>query len=397
MHQIPGEEVLTQQEEVKYFVQSVTSHLPASKERLEVYRQAQSTDPTCSAVMSYCTAGWPRKQMLTDNLLPYWKVRGQLSLYDDLLLYRSRIVVPAKLQQTTLYKTHQGHQGIQRCRLRIASSVWWPGVSKAIEHYVQNCPQCLKSHISPKEPLITSTLPNQTWQKVAADLFELNKSQYLLIVDYFSRYPEVFQLNSTTSSSIVKVLKATFAHHGVPSILFTDNGPQFSSQNMKDFASAYSFRHITSSPRYPQSNGFVERTVGTMKRFLQHAHDPYMAILSFRATPLPWCMLSPAELLFGRKINTDLPQTDHCLIPQWTYLERFQKADKVYKDKQQSQYDRRYRTRSLAALLVGSKEWVRSERHRIAGKIVSSAGSPRSYIVSTPSGQLRRNRHHLNI
>ena len=143
------------------------------------------------------------------------------------MLYESWIVVPAKLQQTTLYKTRQEQQGIQRCRLRIASSVWWPGVSKAIEHYVQNCPQCLKSHIPPKEPLIISMLPNRPWKKVAADLFELNKSQYLLIVGYFSRYPEVFQLNSTTSFSIVKVLKVTFARHGVPSILFTDNGPQF--------------------------------------------------------------------------------------------------------------------------------------------------------------------------
>ena len=129
------------------------------------------------------------------------------------------------------------------------------------------------------------------------------------------------------------MLKATFAHHGVPPILFTDNGPKFSSQNLKDFASAYLFRHVTSSPRYPQSNGLVERTVGTMKRLLQHVHDLYMAILSFHAIPLPWCMLSPAELLFGWKINTDLPQTDHYLISQWTYLDRFRKADKVYKDK----------------------------------------------------------------
>ena len=301
--------------------------------------------------------------MLTNNLLPYWKVCGQLSLYDDLLLYGSWIIVQAKLQQTTLYKTHPGHQGIQRCRLRIASSVWWPGVSKASEHYVQNCPQYLKSHIPSKEPLITSALPNQPWHKVAADLFDLNKSHYLLIVNYFSRYPEVFQLNSSTFSSIVKVLKAMFAHHGVPSIVFTDNGPQFNSQNLKDFTSAYSFCHVTSSPRYLQSNGLVERTVGTMKRLLQHAHDPYMAILSFRATTLSWCMLSPAELLFGQKINTNLSQTDHCLIPQWTYLERFQKADKVYKDKQQSQYDRRHSTRSLAAVPIDSKAWVRSRRH----------------------------------
>ena len=79
-----------------------------------------------------------------------------------------------------------------------------------------------------------------------------------------------------------------------------------------------------------------------MKRLLQHAHDPYMAILSFHTTPLPCCMLNPAELLFGWKINTHLPQTDHCLIPQWTYPKSFWKADKAYKDKQQSQYDRRH-------------------------------------------------------
>ena len=191
---------------------------------------------------------WPSKQQLTDNLLPYWKVRGELSLYENLLLYGSRIVVPTNLRNETLHKIHQGHQGIQRCRLRIASSVWWPGVSKAIESYVKNCPQCLKSYTPPKEPLLSSPLPNRPWQKVAVDLFELNKSHYLLVVDYFSRFPEFFQLSSTTSPSIVRVLKATFARHGVPSILFTDNEPQFSSQDLKEFASAYSFRHITSSP-----------------------------------------------------------------------------------------------------------------------------------------------------
>ena len=134
-----------------------------------------------------------------------------------------------------------------------------------------------------------------------------------------------------------------------------------------------------------------------MKRLLQHASDPYMALLSFRATPLPCCMLSPAELLFGRKINTDLPQTDHCLTPQWTYLDKFRKADKEYKDKQQSQYNHRHRVRPLSVLPAGSQVWVKSGRNQIAGKIVSSAGAPRLYIVSTPSGWVRRNRHHLNI
>ena len=182
VHQIPDAATLTQQEDVEYFIESVATHLPASKDRLEVYREAQLADPTCTAVRNYCTTGWPRQQTLTNNLLPYWKVRGEISLYENLLLYGSRIVVPAKLQKETLYKIHQGHQGIQKCRLRISSSVWWPGVSKAMESYIKNCPECLKSYIPPKEPLLSSPLPSRPWQKVAADLFELNKSHYLLFL-----------------------------------------------------------------------------------------------------------------------------------------------------------------------------------------------------------------------
>ena len=151
VHHIPDTTDLIQQEEVEHFIQTVPTHLPASKEHLEVYCQAQLTDPTCTAVRNYCIIGWPSKQQLTDNLLPYWKVRGELSLNDNLLLYGSQIAVPTNLQNETLHKIHQGHQGIQRCRLRIASSsVWWPGVSKAIESYVKNCPQCLNHTLLPK-------------------------------------------------------------------------------------------------------------------------------------------------------------------------------------------------------------------------------------------------------
>ena len=161
--------------------------------------------------------------------------------------------------------------------------MWWPGISKVIERYIKSCPQCVKSYVPPKEPLITSPLPSRPWQKAAADLFELNKAHYnyLIVVDYFSRYPEVTKLTSTTSDKVINVLKSIFARHGIPSVLVTDNGPQFSSYEFKKFASIYSFKHITSSPRYPQSNGLMERAVGTAKGLLQNAPDPHLALLSY--------------------------------------------------------------------------------------------------------------------
>ena len=120
-----------------------------------------------------------------------------------------------------------------------------------------------------------------------------------------------------------------------------------------------------------------------------------MALLSYRATPLPWCSLSPAELLFGRKIATDLPQLSPLLTPHWSHLKHFKKTDKAYKSKQQIQFNRRHRTRSLPMLSTNTPVWVRTGRQQVPGTIVSKSHMPRSYTVRTSSGLVRRNRHHL--
>ena len=70
-------------------------------------------------------------------------------------------------------------------------------------------------------------------------------------------------------------------------MFMSDNGIQFSSKEMKEFADIYGFTLVTSSPHYAQSNGLAERTIQTVKALLQKSSDPYMALLSFRATPIP--------------------------------------------------------------------------------------------------------------
>ncbi len=189
-------------------------------------------------------------------------------------------------------------------------------MSQEIDKFVKSCPTCQKTTSPSKEPLLQSTLPDYPWERVGSDLFEMKGTTYLLAVYYYSRYIEVHKLTSAVSAaSVTAGLKAIFSRHGVPATLVSDNGPQYSSQEMKRFSESYGFIHLTSSPHYPQANGQAERAVKTEKSLLEKSPDPYMALLSYRATPLPWCGLSPAELLMGRRLRTDIPQLKRHFTP----------------------------------------------------------------------------------
>ena len=92
-------------------------------------RQVQREDPVCSQLMTFCQTQWPSKHNLPQELSKYWTARHHLTVCDKLLLYETRIVVPRRLQHETLCKIHKGHQDIERCCLRMSTSVWWPGAS----------------------------------------------------------------------------------------------------------------------------------------------------------------------------------------------------------------------------------------------------------------------------
>ena len=118
-------------------------------------------------------------------------------------------------------------------------------------------------------------MPTEPWQKVGTDLFHVNGKDFLLLMDYHSNYPEVAQLKS---------IKSIFGRHGIPQIVQSDNGPQYSNQEFQMFAEEYGFQHTTSSPLYPKANGKAEKGVEIVKRLLKKAaetkSDPYFALLT---------------------------------------------------------------------------------------------------------------------
>ena len=207
---------------------------------------------------------------------------------------------------------------------------------------------------------------------------------------------EGWQLTSTTSPSLIKALKGIFARHGIPEVLRSDNGPQFDSDAMAAFTSEYEFAHITSSPRYPQSNGLVERSIKTIKNLLKKADDPFFSLLVYRTSPLQWCGYSPSELLMGRRLRTTLPQVQELLVPNWPYLSQFRLKDKQYKALQKENCDRCHRVSPLPELPDGTPVLAQTGDTRSPANVVRPTDAPRSYLVQSDTGStLRRNRHDL--
>ena len=122
-----------------------------------------------------------------------------------------------------------------------------------------------------KEPLIPTDLPDYLWLKIGTDIFVMNGANYLVAVDYFSRYFETIKLKSTTLSSVIEALKSIFSRYGIPKTVISNNGPQYSSYKFANFASSYKFCHVTSSPLFPQNNGQAKHTLQTAKTLLKNA------------------------------------------------------------------------------------------------------------------------------
>ena len=214
---------------------------------------------------------------------------------------------------------------------------------------------------------------------------------YLLVIDYRSRYVEVSALlSSQTSREIIRGLKSIFARHGVPEVVRSDNGPQFDSAEFAKFAKEWEFEHVTGSPRYAQSNGEVGKSIQTLETLLKKEDDPVKVLIAYRSTPLE-CGYSPAQLLFGRNLRTTVPTIPMELTPKWPDLTKLKMHEEEKKQVQADYFNSRPRTRSLKELLPGQQVWVQDMKEPAI--TVPKTPLPRPYVVETEAGtSLRRNR-----
>ena len=330
--------------DLEHHVSSVISALPISDDKLTEIRTETQKDATMRALLEIINDGWPRhKQNFPSSVRQFWSYRDELWASDGVVFKSDKILIPPCLRKDVLRKIHQGHMGIERSKQRARELVFWPGISSDIETTVSKCSICAEYRCSnQKEPMIAHEIPQYPWQIVATDLFVWNGDDYLLVVDYYSRFWEVAKLPNTKSVTIIGKIKVFFARHGIPETVMSDNGPQYSANEFTRFSKEWGFNHVTSSPTYPQSNGLAERTVRTVKSTLEKARrdkqDPNLAFLEHRNTPID-DIGSPAQMCMGRRLRSRMPSTTDQLCPMILdpqtvrrKLERKQSNQKKYYD-----------------------------------------------------------------
>ena len=386
----PGKEEVKKEQETQAFVRCIMDCVPASDKRLEEVRREQEQDETCRCIKEFVLRDhWP--ESAKKDFKTFYHERHSFSVVDRILLYGGRLVIPSVLRKEMLDRLHEGHQGIVKTRALARSTVWWPGLSKEIETLVQNCPACEMYRREHPQPLVPTPTPKHEWMKVATDLFEWQGENYLLIVDYFSRWFEISHLNSLSSAAVINSCKSIFARMGIPESLHSDKGVQFMSKEFSQFAEYWGFTHTSSSPNHQSGNGEAERAVQTVKNLLRKEKEPYLALLNYRATPLLQGQ-SPAELLMHRQLRTRIPVLrTHTSTPQDA---KFRARDAEIKERMKKNFDRRHRARELPPVREGQEVWIKTPK--TAEAVV--AKTQRSVAVSTSSGRLSsRNRSQIRI
>ncbi|CAH8288100.1 unnamed protein product [Schistosoma rodhaini] len=280
----------------------------------ENVREATRNDPIIREAITYVQSRWPVKQF-SGEMLHLANRRSALCVVNDCLMFGDRVVIPTTLRAKVLRQFHAGHPGINRMKSIARSYAYWPNMDKQIVDFVKTCPHCqTAAKHPPKLPPVPWPKSEKPWSRVHIDFAgPLDGTIYLILVDSFSKWPEILPIAPPSTTRTIQLLNQIFAQHGLPETIVTDNGSQFTSSQFREFCLQNSINHVRSPPYHPQSNGQAERFVDTFKRAMLKArgegttHDIIERFLIvYRTTPhdlLP-NFKSPSEVLMGRKLRT---------------------------------------------------------------------------------------------
>lgn len=333
--------------------------LPAAL-TVEMLRRSAQTDPVYQRLI---TAIQNNKMPEDPELNPYTSVWQELSVIEGLVCRGERIVIPnghlpeldSNIREWIVELGHSGHMGINATKRLLRLRLWFPGMDRMVERKVTSCLPCQAAvDTHDRDPLKPSTVPKEPWVTLYCDHWgPTQDGKYILvIIDALTRYPEVIIVKGTSAEANIHAFSEVFSRHGFPHLLHSDGGPPFNGKDthlLQQYFQSVGVEHrVNRSAEDPEATGLVEAFMKHIKKIFHTSAvsrlDPYLQmndhLLQFRATPHPTTGKSPAELMFGRKFQTKLPDlrpnpASHRsdIVEARAADQKAKAAMKIYKDK----------------------------------------------------------------
>ena len=201
--------------------------------------------------MESVTQGWLESSQ-------YAGIFKELTANEGVLLKGNRLVIPKNLHADVSALAHEGHSGGDRTTRALRERVWFLRLSAMCKEYAAMCTPCLAAvPANPPAPLNTRELPEGPWLQLAADfkgpIGGTNGYYFHVLIDMYSRYPEVAIVKSTSFSKLEAALDQTWAAQGFPESITHDGGPPYNGKKWKEYGRQCSFKSdkcpaLSSSP-----------------------------------------------------------------------------------------------------------------------------------------------------
>ena len=328
---------------------------------------ATAVDPEMqSAIESIQSGVWAKHH-------PFYAVREELAVTPNSLLLRAaKLIIPTRLRNGTMTHAHKGHQGIVKTKQALRLKVWWPQIDKDAEEFIKHCHACQSlGHGDSPPPLQQHKLPSKPWDRLHMDFcgpFPTRETLFV-VIDSYSKFPEVEIMKSTTASAVTNRLDRIFAVHGIPTDIYSDNGPPFASDAVKKFMQNRGINHRLVTPYWPQANREAESFMKPLGKAVKAAkmegkdwkEELHGFLLAYKTTPHCTTGVAPSQLLFNREVRTNMPTFVKEGDIDYKILHEQAKINTSEKQLKAQQYtDKRQRARK-ANIEVGMKVLVKQE------------------------------------
>ena len=286
---------------------------PLSVDRNELMR---TTKAYYGPILAALKSGWSHSAK--KRFPQIYVKREELSLAPDgVIQWKDLILIPPSCRESILNFLHSGHLGIEKMKSLARMTCWWPTINNDIANVVRECKHCCNKNSRVTYNLSPWPVSYKPMQRLHGDYCGpfLNKYYALVLIDSYSRFPEVFLTTHATSDFTRKVLQKFFAREGIAQVLVTDNGTHFRSDEFEKWLKLCGCSHVFSPPRHPQSNGLAENFVKILKSAISAITPSNLTeldkcidnfLLQYRNSQHCVTKQTPAFLFKGRNLRSAL-------------------------------------------------------------------------------------------